>query len=125
MTLAADQFRRRFLLPALPRGFPRIRHYGLLASARRKDHLERARRLLSVAPPPPAAPINEPEAPPLCPCFGGPTAIRYVSERLYLALAPPPAPPTSGTPAPFARTAPSPPHPPPPCRAAETRSRTA
>jgi hypothetical protein len=48
--LAADEFIRRFLLHALPRGFHRIRHYGLLASARRKDHLERARRLLSVAP---------------------------------------------------------------------------
>src|SRR3546814_1756254 len=43
MTLAADEFIRRFLLHALPRGFHRIRHYGLLASARRKDHLERAR----------------------------------------------------------------------------------
>ena len=44
MTLAADEFIRRFLLHALPRGFHRIRHYGLLASAHRKDHLERARR---------------------------------------------------------------------------------
>src|SRR3546814_3747590 len=52
MTLAADEFIRRFLLHALPRGFHRIRHYGLLASARRKYHLERARRLLSVAPSP-------------------------------------------------------------------------
>src|SRR3546814_7844005 len=52
MTLAADEFIRRFLLHALPRGFHRIRHYGLLASARRKDHLEPARRLLDVAPAP-------------------------------------------------------------------------
>src|SRR3546814_2190867 len=37
MTLAADEFIRRFLLHALPRGFHRIRHYGLLASARRKE----------------------------------------------------------------------------------------
>jgi hypothetical protein len=47
MTLAADEFIRRFLLHALPRGFHRIRHYGLLASAQRKAHLERVRRLLN------------------------------------------------------------------------------
>ena len=32
MTLATDEFIRRFLLHVLPRGFHRIRHYGLLAS---------------------------------------------------------------------------------------------
>jgi hypothetical protein len=49
MTLAADEFMRRFLLHVLPTGFHRIRHYGLLANAGRKDHLARARELLSVA----------------------------------------------------------------------------
>src|SRR3546814_3149327 len=57
--LAADEFIRRFLLHALPRGFHRIRHYGLLASARRKDHLERARRLLDVAPAPSEEPTDD------------------------------------------------------------------
>jgi hypothetical protein len=33
MTLATDEFIRRFLLHVLPRGFHRIRHYGLLATA--------------------------------------------------------------------------------------------
>jgi hypothetical protein len=33
MTLSADKFIRRFLLHVLPKGFHRIRHYGLLASA--------------------------------------------------------------------------------------------
>ena len=33
MTLSADEFIRRFLLHVLPKGFHRIRHYGLLASA--------------------------------------------------------------------------------------------
>ena len=33
MTLAAGEFIRRFLLHVLPRGFHRIRHYGLFASA--------------------------------------------------------------------------------------------
>jgi hypothetical protein len=31
MTLAADEFIRRFMLHVLPKGFHRIRHYGLLA----------------------------------------------------------------------------------------------
>ncbi len=32
MTLATDEFIRRFLLHVLPRGFRRIHHYGLLAA---------------------------------------------------------------------------------------------
>jgi len=36
MTLAADEFMRRFLLHVLPGGFHRIRHYGLLANGSRK-----------------------------------------------------------------------------------------
>src|SRR5215475_5881944 len=36
MTLSADEFIRRFLLHVLPKGFHRIRHYGLLASASSK-----------------------------------------------------------------------------------------
>ncbi|ESY39658.1 hypothetical protein X747_22950 [Mesorhizobium sp. LNJC384A00] len=42
MTLATDEFIRRFLLHVLPRGFHRIRHYGLLAGSARKDSLARA-----------------------------------------------------------------------------------
>src|SRR3546814_4351104 len=88
MTLAADEFIRRFLLHALPRGFHRIRHYGLLASARRKDHLERARRLLNVAPAPADDPPDEPEAQ-LCPCCGGTMIIIEVFERRYQPRPPP------------------------------------
>ena len=47
MTLAADEFIRRFLLHVLPKGFHRIRHYGLLASAGRRVNLARARDLLA------------------------------------------------------------------------------
>jgi hypothetical protein len=36
MTLAPDEFIRRFLLHALPDGFHRIRHYGFLANAQRR-----------------------------------------------------------------------------------------
>ena len=48
MTLSADEFMRRFLLHVLPSGFHRIRHYGLLANAGRREHLARARELLQV-----------------------------------------------------------------------------
>src|SRR6516162_6094485 len=51
MTLATDEFIRRFLLHLLPRGFHRIRHYGLLAASAREANLTRARELLAVAPP--------------------------------------------------------------------------
>ena len=36
MTLGTDEFIRRFLLHVLPRGFHRIRHYGLLSASARK-----------------------------------------------------------------------------------------
>ena len=39
MTLATDEFLRRFLLHVLPKGFHRIRHHGLLAGATRKAAL--------------------------------------------------------------------------------------
>ncbi|QUM74019.1 IS91 family transposase [Sphingopyxis granuli] len=100
MTLAADEFIRRFLLHALPRGFHRIRHYGLLASARRKDHLERARRLLDVAPSPTEEPTDEPQPQPTCPCCGGTMIIIEVFERRYQPRAPPPTALPSGRHAP-------------------------
>jgi Putative transposase len=46
MTLDTQEFMRRFLLHVLPSGFHRIRHYGLLANARRKQHIATARELL-------------------------------------------------------------------------------
>ena len=50
MTLAPQEFMRRFLLHVLPSGFHRIRHYGLLANGTRKDSLALARELLQVTP---------------------------------------------------------------------------
>ena len=52
MTLAADEFIRRFLLHVLPKGFHRIRHYGLLASAGCKANIARARELIAPPLPP-------------------------------------------------------------------------
>jgi hypothetical protein len=46
MTLKTDEFIRRFLIHVLPSGFHRIRHYGLLANARRAENIRLARALL-------------------------------------------------------------------------------
>lgn len=46
MTISAEEFIRRFLLHAIPPGFQRIRHYGLLSNRNRVGHLERCRELL-------------------------------------------------------------------------------
>jgi len=54
MTLAPDEFMRRFLLHVLPRGFHRIRHYGLLANAGQRENLAKVRALLNVPQPEPA-----------------------------------------------------------------------
>ena len=54
MTLSTDEFIRRFLVHVLPRGFHRIRHYGLLATGRCKANIARARELLAVPVPPEA-----------------------------------------------------------------------
>ena len=58
MTLEADEFLRRFLLHVVPRGFMRIRHFGLLANRTRRAALDRCRHLLGQ--PPPEAPRCEP-----------------------------------------------------------------
>ena len=90
MTLCADEFIRRFLLHALPKGFHRIRHYGLLASGTRKDSLQRARQLLGVAPPAAdTVPAEPTDARPLCPCCGGQMVIIEILERRYQPRAPP------------------------------------
>ena len=77
LTLPPPEFMRRFLLHVLPKGFHRIRHYGLLAGGSRKASLARARKLLAVPEPEPDAASARPAggAPPsyrpACPCCGG------------------------------------------------------
>ncbi|QEE41693.1 MULTISPECIES: IS91 family transposase [unclassified Methylobacterium] len=81
MTLSATEFIRRFLLHVLPRGFHRIRHYGLLTGANRKAGLAHIRAILGVpAPPRPTADAPDPQDSPgkarsPCPCCGGPMMI--------------------------------------------------
>jgi hypothetical protein len=81
MTLDAHEFIRRFLIHVLPKGFHRIRHYGLLASGVKADNLALARKLLNVAAPAPkpekaAADPAMPDQP--CPCCGA--AMRIIER---------------------------------------------
>jgi hypothetical protein len=71
MTLDADEFMRRVLLHVLPAGFHRIRHYGLLANAGRRENLARVRALLN-APALASAPTEHASPPPgfVCRCCG-------------------------------------------------------
>ena len=95
MTLAADEFIRRFLIHVLPAGFHRIRHYGLFANGGRTENLARARKLLDIEPLQdeiePAEETDQPTAPSLtCPSCGGTMIVIETFEP----GCPPRAPPT-------------------------------
>jgi len=88
MTLAIDEFIRRFLIHVLPDRFHRIRHYGFFANGGRAENIARARQLLNV----PAtqsetgdadsADHSEPQTlSPPCPCCGGRMIIIETFER--------------------------------------------
>jgi hypothetical protein len=87
MTLATDEFIRRFLIHVLPKGFHRIRHYGLLANGTRAANIAHARQLLAQParpkePETPEAAIDEPRVlsrP--CPCCGGRMIVIETFER--------------------------------------------
>ena len=99
MTLAPDEFIRRFLLHVLPKGFHRIRHYGLFASATCKTNIARARELIAVPVPvidPPAehddaglATSAATDHRPPCPCCGGRMIIVETFERCGAPRGPP------------------------------------
>jgi Putative transposase/Transposase zinc-binding domain len=97
MTLAADEFIRRFLLHTVPDGFHRIRHIGFLANSHRAAKLALCRSLLAAPKPqPPTAEEARREradcllrhAFDTCPACGGP-----MRERAPLPRRPPSRPP--------------------------------
>jgi len=96
MTLCPDEFIRRFLLHVLPKGFHRIRHYGLLASAGRKANVALARQLLAVPVPAEAEEPAPPDRRPPCPCCGGRMVVVEIFQRAGQARAPPASAPLSG-----------------------------
>lgn len=86
MTLATDEFIRRFMLHILPKAFHRIRHYGLFASAGRAVNIARLRELLGAMPPEKANASSGADEPaetvlPQCPCCGGRMTVIEVFER--------------------------------------------
>jgi hypothetical protein len=89
MTLAADEFMRRFLLHAVPDGFHRIRHVGFLANGHRAGKLELCRALLAAPKPEPPPPESYRErhrrltghALDVCPDCGGPMQERGALPR--------------------------------------------
>jgi hypothetical protein len=99
MTLAPDEFIRRFLLHVLPKGFHRIRHYGLFASAACKANIARAKELIAAPRPAIDPPAEHDDADlaagaaadhrPPCPCCGGRMIIVETFERGAAPRAPP------------------------------------
>jgi len=98
MTLAVEEFLRRFLLHVLPPGFVRIRHFGFLAPRRRKALLPLCFQFLGQPTDLPPAPDQQPAdeegllltlPPPSlwpCPRCGGPMIIleRLTAAEMYL-----------------------------------------
>jgi predicted Zn-ribbon and HTH transcriptional regulator len=88
MTLPTHEFIRRFLMHVLPKGFHRIRHYGLFANGNRAENVALARKLLAMPPS-----VSEPDTglsfepdqprtlPKPCPCCGGRMIIIEVFAR--------------------------------------------
>jgi len=99
MTLGTHEFIRRFLMHVLPKGFHRIRHYGLFANGNRAENIAKARALLAVIPakvkeagPAETAEPDEPRALPRpCPCCGGRMIVIEVFARGSMPRYRPPA----------------------------------
>ncbi len=93
MTLAAEEFLRRFVQHVLPKGFVKVRHYGLLANRCREERLHRCRRLLlsaTVATPGSVgeAGVVAPAPRPCCPWCGGERIVRRALETAVPAPSP-------------------------------------
>ena len=93
MTLATDEFIRRFLIHVLPRGFHRIRHYGWMANTARVASLAQARELLHFEPITTSGDAltesSTPTSPWMCPTCAAPMIIIGVFERGNAPRAPP------------------------------------
>jgi hypothetical protein len=88
LTLDVDEFLQRFLLHVLPKGFVRIRYFGLLAARCRTDALATCHTVLAVAPP---LPVTAPSVGSTltrswpCPRCGAPMRIveRLTARQLF------------------------------------------
>jgi hypothetical protein len=95
MTLALDEFLRRFLLHLLPQGFMRIRNFGFLANRRRAVLRPLCFHLLSSTQPlkPEPAMTTDVNNLRLCPNCGGPMVVieRFTAAEIQLRSPPLPA----------------------------------
>ncbi len=94
MTLKTEEFIRRFLIHVLPKGFHRIRHFGLLANPVRKSNLKRLRTLLNnnTNEPDETATNNATDTPKAtfpCPTCGAAMTLIETLTPTYQARAPP------------------------------------
>ena len=82
MTLAVPEFIRRFLIHVLPKGFHRIRHYGLFGNTTRTGNIARIRDLIPVRH---QSDDTDPQCqlPPsyACPCCGGRMIVIEICAR--------------------------------------------
>jgi Putative transposase/Transposase zinc-binding domain len=78
LALSAEEFLRRFVQHVLPKGFMKIRHYGLLSSRQREARLRLARKLLlaKLALQGSASTTIEPTEPACCPQCGSVRRVR-------------------------------------------------
>lgn len=98
-TLEPSEFIRRFLMHVLPKGFTKIRHFGLLAPCNVNTKLAKAKQLLEAAEPDIAAALEcgqvrvsqrlnnirtEQQAVPSCPCCGCHEMIRLPVAAKHL-----------------------------------------
>jgi hypothetical protein len=85
MTLAADEFIRRFLLHVLPKGFVRIRHFGVMANHQRSESIALCRKLLEMTPLVRSMESGLPHPPWLCPRCQAPMIViaRLTAAQLF------------------------------------------
>ncbi len=86
MTLSCEEFLHRFLQHVLPKGFMRIRHFGLLANRKRKELLAHCRVLLNYSPEPELVDCSSESGLWTCPRCNGLMRViaRFSAMRLWL-----------------------------------------
>jgi hypothetical protein len=84
LELPATEFRRRFLLHVLPKGFVRIRHFGFMANGSRKAAVALCRGLLGALSPHPSA-NPSPETERTCPDCGSRVVVteRFSARQIF------------------------------------------